>query len=52
MTAAVFVKSYQDPRSAMAARAHLEWLASLDSGVRVPDLRSAEPPRPPAAGDW
>ena len=45
MTAAVFVKSYQDPRSAMAARAHLEWLASLDSGVRVPDLRSAEPLR-------
>ncbi|MEO6083001.1 MAG: phosphotransferase [Umezawaea sp.] len=60
MTAAVFVKSYQDPRRATAARAHREWLAALDSGVRVPDLRSAEPlrlifehlgDRQPGAGD-
>lgn len=45
MTAAVFVKSYRDPRRAIAARAHREWLAALDSGVRVPDLRSAQPLR-------
>lgn len=43
MTAAVFVKSYQDSRRATAARAHWEWLVALGSGVRVPDLRSAEP---------
>jgi hypothetical protein len=45
VTAAVFVKDYQDPHSALAARAHRDWLAALDSGVRVPHLRSAEPLR-------
>lgn len=41
MTPAVFVKTYQDPRRAMTARAHWEWLAALGSGIRMPDLRSA-----------
>lgn len=43
MTGAVFVKPYTAPERAAAARAHRDWLASLNSGVRVPTLRSADP---------
>lgn len=42
MTSTAFVKDYQEPRRAAAARAHRDWLANLDCDVRVPDLRSAE----------
>ncbi|WNV84926.1 hypothetical protein [Umezawaea sp. Da 62-37] len=45
MTASGFVKSYRDPHRAIAARAHRKWLAALNSGVRVPELRSAGPLR-------
>ncbi|MGH3754923.1 MAG: phosphotransferase, partial [Pseudonocardiaceae bacterium] len=41
MTTAVFVKRYRDPDRAAAARVHLEWLAKLGCGVRLPALRSA-----------
>lgn len=43
MTTATFVKCYRDPRRAQAARAHRDWLAALDCGVRLPALRSATP---------
>jgi hypothetical protein len=36
-----FVKHYDDPRRATAARAHRDWLAGLDCGVRLPALLSA-----------
>jgi len=39
MSAAPFVKRYADPARGTAARAHLHWLAQLDSGVRLPQLR-------------
>ncbi len=43
MTATTFTKHYDDPRRAAAARAHHTWLASLDSGVRLPALLAATP---------
>lgn len=42
MTGLVFVKRYPAPHQAAMARAHRDWLAGLDCGVRVPVLRSAE----------
>lgn len=41
MTAAGYVKHYADPHRAAAAVAHHAWLASLDSGVRLPRLLDA-----------
>lgn len=41
MTGAVFVKRYPTEDGAAAARAHRDWLAGLESGVRLPALRSA-----------
>jgi Ser/Thr protein kinase RdoA (MazF antagonist) len=38
MTPVVFVKSYSDPARCATARAHLEWLAQLGSGVLLPRL--------------
>jgi Phosphotransferase enzyme family len=43
VTATTFIKHYDDPRRAAAARAHHTWLASLDSGVRLPALLAATP---------
>jgi len=43
MTGEVFVKRYPSPGRAFAARAHWDWLAGLESGVRLPALRSATP---------
>jgi hypothetical protein len=43
MTAATFVKYYPDARRAAAARAHRDWLATLDCGVLLPALVSATP---------
>jgi hypothetical protein len=43
MTSPVFVKRYHTPRRAAAARAHRDWLAGLECGVRLPALRSADP---------
>lgn len=43
MTTATFTKRYRDPHRATAARAHRDWLATLDSNVRVPELRAATP---------
>lgn len=45
MTDAVFAKTYHDPQRATAATAHLRWLAGLNSGIRMPQLRSVEPRR-------
>ncbi len=39
----VFVKVYSTPTRAAAARAHRDWLAALNSGVRLPALRAATP---------
>ncbi len=39
MNPAVFVKGYTDPARGVAARAHLAWLAQLDSGIRLPEPR-------------
>jgi hypothetical protein len=33
-----FIKEYTDPSRAAAARAHRQWLAALDSGIRLPGL--------------
>jgi hypothetical protein len=41
MTSDVHVKHYSDPRRCAWARIHLGWLAGLDSGVRLPAVRSA-----------
>jgi phosphotransferase family enzyme len=41
MMTAVFVKRYREPWRAAAARAHRDWLAALDCGVRLPELRAA-----------
>lgn len=41
----VFVKRYRSRDQAAAARAHRDWLAELDCGVRLPALRSATPHR-------
>ena len=41
MTAATFVKHYDDPRRAAAAHAHHAWLTDLDSGMRLPTLLTA-----------
>ena len=41
MTCAVFVKQYPSQDSASKARAHRDWLSGLESGVRLPVLRSA-----------
>lgn len=38
MTATPFVKHYTDPQRLAAARAHRDWLATLDSAVRIPHL--------------
>jgi hypothetical protein len=43
MTSALFIKRYPTPERAAAARAHRDWVAGLESGVRVPALRSAQP---------
>lgn len=43
MTTATFVKHYPNPQRAAAARAHRDWLASLDCAVQLPELRSAGP---------
>ncbi len=42
MTGPVFVKRYRDPDRVAAARAHRDWLAGLECGVRLPALRSAD----------
>lgn len=36
---AIFAKRYRDERRVKAANAHWEWLAALDCGVRLPELR-------------
>ncbi len=41
MTGAVFVKRYPTEDRAAAARVHRDWVAGLESGVRLPALRSA-----------
>jgi hypothetical protein len=41
----IFVKRYRDPRAAAAAAAHLAWLTSLGTGVRLPALRMLAGPR-------
>lgn len=41
MTGAVYVKQYASPQRAAAAVAHYAWLASLDSGVRLPRMLDA-----------
>lgn len=41
MTTATFVKHYHDPQRSAAARAHWDWLAALDSAVRLPKLQAA-----------
>ena len=41
----VFVKRYRDPESAAAAAAHLAWLTSLGTNVRLPALRMVAGPR-------
>lgn len=38
MSATMFIKRYADPVHGLAARRHMEWLAWLDSGVRLPYL--------------
>lgn len=43
MTGPVFIKHYSTPERATAARAHRDWVAGLESGVRVPALRLAQP---------
>jgi hypothetical protein len=43
VTGAVFVKCYPTQDRATAARAHRNWLAGLECGVRVPALRSTQP---------
>lgn len=43
MTGAVFVKRYPSQDRAAEARDHWNWLAGLESGVRLPLLRSATP---------
>lgn len=45
MTADSYTKHYRDPARATAARTHLDWLRSLNSGVRLPQLRAAHPTR-------
>jgi Ser/Thr protein kinase RdoA (MazF antagonist) len=42
MSETVYVKHYPDQARAAAARAHHQWLESLNSGVRLPRLRGAE----------
>jgi aminoglycoside/choline kinase family phosphotransferase len=42
MTATTFVKHYQDQHTAAAAAAHWAWLAGLNSGVRIPELRAVQ----------
>ncbi|MGH3801082.1 MAG: phosphotransferase [Pseudonocardiaceae bacterium] len=41
MTSAEFAKRYPDQRHATMAIAHRDWLSGLESGVRLPALRSA-----------
>lgn len=41
MTGPVYIKQYPSHARAAAARAHLDWLTALHSGVRLPTLRSA-----------
>lgn len=43
MTGSVFIKRYPAPHHTAAARAHWDWLAELESGVRLPMLRLAKP---------
>lgn len=43
MTSTVFVKTYQCPQRAAAARTHRDWLEGLECDVRLPALRSAGP---------
>ncbi|MGW4463007.1 phosphotransferase [Micromonospora sp. NPDC004704] len=38
MSRAIFVKPYEDPIRCATAAAHYRWLASLESGVRLPHL--------------
>jgi Phosphotransferase enzyme family len=41
MNTTSYTKHYRDPHRAAAARTHLEWLRTLDSGVRLPELLAA-----------
>lgn len=43
MTGPVFIKRYPAPHHTATARAHWDWVADLESGVRLPTLWSAKP---------
>jgi len=43
MTRQLYVKRYADPARCAAALANYRWLASLDSGIRMPALHEAGP---------
>jgi aminoglycoside/choline kinase family phosphotransferase len=45
MTTETFVKHYSDQHTAEAAAVHRKWLAGLNSGVRIPQLRAVQPGR-------